>query len=65
MKDLTYAKCPRCPNEAKTGSHVNRLFGYRRYQDHTYVQSNCKKCRARIQRRRQRLGFETSWSSKN
>lgn len=64
MAELTYAKCPKCPNEAKTESQVNKLFGYRRYQGHIYVQSNCKRCRTRIQRRRRRLGLESSWTSK-
>ena len=63
MANLNYAKCPRCPNEAKTKSQITELFGFRRYQGHIYVQSNCKRCRMRIQRRRRRLGLETSWSS--
>jgi hypothetical protein len=65
MKNLEYAKCPKCPNEAETESDIEELFGYRLYKGQTYVQSNCKRCRSRIQKRRRRLGIESSWPLKN
>jgi hypothetical protein len=55
------AICPHCPNKAKDRPKVKELFGWRTMADGKVIpQSNCKKCRARIQRQRKRLGLQIS-----
>ena len=53
------AECPHCPNKATTRLQVKELFGWRTMVNGTIrSQSNCKKCRVRIQRQRKRLGLQ-------
>jgi hypothetical protein len=54
------AECPHCPNKATTRFQVKELFGLRTMANGKIrSQSNCKKCRVRIQRQRKRLGLQT------
>lgn len=55
------AECPKCPNKAKDRAKVKELFGWRTMTDGKVIpQSNCKGCRARIQRLRKRAGLQVS-----
>lgn len=55
------AKCPKCPNKAKDRLKVKELFGCRTMANGKVIPpSNCKSCRARIQRPRKRLGLQVS-----
>ena len=55
------AECPHCPNKAKNNPQVKERFGWRTMANGTIIpQSNCKKCRVRIQRNRKRLGLQVS-----
>ena len=66
MVDLTHAFCPKCEDEAFTKKEVSEIFGFRTRRSgkqsigQTLPQSNCKKCRAEIQRRRKRLGIQVN-----
>jgi len=58
---MNYKECPKCGDEAFTRPEVREIFGFRTRRSgngETLPQSNCKKCRARIQRQRKRLGLE-------
>lgn len=61
MANLSYAKCPNCPNEAHTKSEVDRLFGFRNNAGNIQVQSYCRGCRVLHQRKmrlaKKRLGL--------
>ena len=52
---LDEAKCPDCGKTASGKIQVNQIFGYRRFQGKTYVQSYCKDCRVRNQKATRRL----------
>ena len=55
------AECPHCPNKAIDKLTVKKLFGWRTMANGNVIpQSNCKKCRVRIQRQRKRLGLQIS-----
>jgi len=55
------ADCPKCPNVAETRPQVKELFGWRIMANEIVrPQSNCKRCRAKIQRQRKRLGLQIS-----
>jgi hypothetical protein len=55
------AECPKCPNKAKDKTKVKELFGWRTMADGNVIpQSNCKKCRVRIQRLRKLKGLQVS-----
>ena len=63
MAYLNHAFCPKCEDEAFTKKEVNEIFGFRTRRSgngETLPQSNCKKCRAEIQRRRKRLGMQVN-----
>jgi hypothetical protein len=61
MISLTKADCPKCPNMARTEEQVDKVFGFRTMENGTVrPQSNCKRCRARIQKRRRKLGLEVN-----
>ena len=58
---MNYKQCPKCGDEAFTKTEVREIFGFRTRRSgngETLPQSNCKKCRTRIQRQRKRLGLE-------
>lgn len=61
MANLSYAKCPTCPNEAHTENKVEQLFGFRNNGGNIQVQSYCRGCRIEHQRkmrlRKKRLGL--------
>lgn len=61
MVVMNYKQCPKCDDEAFTKTEVREIFGLRTRRSgngEILPQSNCKKCRARIQRLRKRLGLE-------
>jgi len=63
MTIMDYKECPKCGDEAFTKVEVREIFGFRtrrsgNQKGGTLPQSNCKKCRAKIQSQRQRLGLE-------
>jgi len=61
MVVMNYKQCPKCGDEAFTRTEVGEIFGFRTRQSEngeTLPQSNCKKCRVKIQRQRKRLGLE-------
>jgi len=63
MTVMNYKECPKCGDEAFTKTEIREIFGFRTRRSGsqkggTLPQSNCKKCRAKIQRQRQRLGLE-------
>lgn len=66
MVDLNHAFCVKCEDEAFTKLEVKEIFGFRTRRSgkqnvgQTLPQSNCKKCRAKIQRKRKRLGMQIS-----
>jgi len=63
MVIMNYKECPKCGDEAFTKTEVREIFGFRTRRSgngETLPQSNCKKCRARIQRQRKRLGLQVS-----
>ena len=60
MSSVYLAECPHCPNKAETRTQVKDLFGWRTVNNKVIPQSNCKSCRVEIQRRRKRLGLQTS-----
>lgn len=65
MVIMNYKQCPKCGDEAFTKTDVREIFGFRTRRSgsgrgETLPQSNCKKCRARIQRLRKRLGLQVS-----
>ena len=39
MANLSYAKCPACPNEAHTKNTIDKLFGFRNNGGNMQVQS--------------------------
>lgn len=60
---MNYKQCPKCGDEAFTKAEVREIFGFRTRRTgngETLPQSNCKKCRAKIQRQRKRLGLQVS-----
>ena len=62
MADLNYAYCIPCTKEARSYEQVFKLFGFRNYRERVYVQSHCKKCRAREQKLRRLKGLEKPWN---
>ncbi|KFM21134.1 hypothetical protein AAA799B03_01348 [Marine Group I thaumarchaeote SCGC AAA799-B03] len=66
MVNMSYALCPKCGDEAFSKAQVKEIFGFRTRKSgkqnvgQTLPQSNCKKCRARIQKQRRRLGLQVS-----
>ena len=61
MANLNYAFCPSCTKETRGYDRVFTLFGFRNFKGKVYVQSHCKKCRAREQKLRQQGGLERPW----
>ncbi len=63
MVSIDHTLCPKCGKEASTKKQVYEIFGFRTRKSgngETLPQSNCKNCRARIQRLRKRLGLQSS-----
>lgn len=63
MTIMNYKQCPKCGDEVFTKAEVREIFGFRTRRTgngETLPQSNCKKCRAKIQRQRKRLGLQVS-----
>ena len=61
MVVMNYKKCPKCYDEAFTKTEVREIFGFRTRRSgngEILPQSNCKKCRTRIQRLRRESGLE-------